>query len=103
MVVVDSLGRIEFFIDCPKADAYARYLKESEKVVMPAVVVYEVCKKIRRERRRDGAAVCGPDGKDRAFPINQSMALGPPTSARTSLCPSPTHLFWLPHGPLAPS
>ena len=41
-MVVDSSGWIEFFTDGPKADAYARYLKNPEKVVTSAVVIYEV-------------------------------------------------------------
>jgi toxin FitB len=49
MVVVDSSGWIEFFSDGPKADAYARHLKEPEKVATPAVVLYEVS-------RRSGAS-----------------------------------------------
>ncbi len=34
----------------PKADAYARYLKHPEKVMTAALVVYELYKKIKRER-----------------------------------------------------
>ncbi len=65
MVVVDSSGWIEFSTDGPKADASARYLKNSEKVVTSAVVVYEVYKKIKPERGEQTAKLWrGPDGKD---------------------------------------
>ena len=58
MVVVDSSGWIEFFTDGPKADAYARYLKDLQKVATPAVVVYEIYNKITRERGEEMAKFC---------------------------------------------
>jgi toxin FitB len=76
VVVVDSSGWIEFFTDGPKADAYARYLKNSEKVVTPAVVIYEVYKKIKRERGEEMAKLCVAQmEKTRGVPIDQSLAL----------------------------
>ena len=35
-------GGFEYFTDGPKASAYARYLKELEKVITPVIVLYEV-------------------------------------------------------------
>lgn len=58
MVVVDSSGWIEFFTDAPKAGAFARYLKNPEQVVTPVVVLYEVYKKIKRERGESLARLC---------------------------------------------
>lgn len=58
MVVVDSSGWIEFFCDGPKATAYAGFLKEPEKVITPAIVVYEVYRKIKRERGEELAKLC---------------------------------------------
>ena len=76
MVVVDSSGWIEFFTDGPKADAYARYLKELEKVATPAVVAYEVYKKIKRERGEEVAKLCVAQmEKTRGVPIDQAIAL----------------------------
>jgi toxin FitB len=76
VVVVDSSGWIEFFTDGPKADAYARYLKNPEKVVTPAVVIYEVYKKIKRERGEEMAKLCVAQmEKTRGVPMDQSLAL----------------------------
>ena len=57
MVVIDSSGWIEYFTDGPKARAYARYV-EGETILTPTVVVYEVYKKIKRERGEDLALLC---------------------------------------------
>ena len=76
MVVVDSSGWIEFFTDGPKADAYARYLKDLQNVATPAVVVYEIYKKIRRERGEEMAKLCVAQmQKTRGIPIDQDLAL----------------------------
>ncbi len=76
MVVVDSSGWIEFFTDGPKADAYARYLKDLQNVATPAVVVYEVYKKIKRERGEEMAKLCVAQmQKTRGVPIEQDLAL----------------------------
>ena len=58
MVVVDSSGWIEFFTDGPKARAFAVYLKDPRRIATPAVVLYEVYKKIKRERGESLARRC---------------------------------------------
>lgn len=58
MLVIDSSGWIEYFTDGPKAGAYARYLEGREPILTPSVVVYEVYKKIKRERGEDIALLC---------------------------------------------
>ena len=47
-IVIDSFGWIEYFSEGPLASKYAKYIEASapEKCVTPAVVVYEVYKKI---------------------------------------------------------
>ena len=55
MVLVDSSGWIEFFIDGPLSGAYARHLKDPSRVVTPTIVLYEVYKKIRRDRTEEEA------------------------------------------------
>jgi len=76
VVVVDSSGWIEYFTDGPQADAYGRYLKDIEKVATPAVVVYEVYKKIRCERGEEIAKLCVAQmEKTRGVPIDQAIAL----------------------------
>ena len=76
MVVVDSSGWIEFFTDGPKANAYERYLREPQKIVTPVVVVYEVYKKIKRERSEDLAKLCVAQiEKTRLVPVDLNIAL----------------------------
>jgi predicted nucleic acid-binding protein len=48
--VVDSTGWVEYLGDGPKAQSFAPYLESSESVLLPTIVVYEVYKKLRRER-----------------------------------------------------
>jgi predicted nucleic acid-binding protein len=54
--VVDSSGWVEYLGDGPKALAFATYLEKPESVLLPVIVVYEVYKKLLRERKSDVAA-----------------------------------------------
>ncbi len=76
MVVLDSSGWIEYFTDGPKAAAYARYLEGREPILTPTVVVYEVYKKIKRERGEDLALLCLSQlSKTELVPLDQPTAL----------------------------
>lgn len=76
MTVVDSSGWMEFFLDGPKADNYARYLRRPEKIFTPVMVVYEVYKKIKRERGEPLAKLClAQIEKTHVVPITQAIAL----------------------------
>jgi predicted nucleic acid-binding protein len=55
MLLIDSSGWIEFFTDGPLAKAYAKRLKDPAKIVTPTVVLYEVYKKIKREKTEEDA------------------------------------------------
>ncbi len=54
-VVLDSSGWIEFFTGGPLADRYAAYLAPRYQLITPTVVLYEVYKKIKRERGEETA------------------------------------------------
>lgn len=76
MIVVDSSGWIEFFTDGPKAGDFAPYLKEPGKIVTPVVVLYEVYKKIKRERGEPLARLCAAQiQKTEVIPLSQDLAL----------------------------
>ena len=76
MVVVDSSGWIEFFTDGPKAGAFARLLKEPEKIITPVVVLYEVYKKINRERGESLARLCVAQiEKTEVVPLSRDLAI----------------------------
>ncbi|MBU2546715.1 MAG: PIN domain-containing protein, partial [Gammaproteobacteria bacterium] len=57
MILVDSCVWIEYLIDSPLADKYEEYLKDPSQIVIPTIVLYEVYKKIRRERREEDAII----------------------------------------------
>lgn len=76
MVVVDSSGWMEYFTDGPKAGAFARLLKKPEKIVTPAVVIYEVYKKIKRERGESLAKLCVAQlEKTEVIPVSRDLAV----------------------------
>lgn len=76
MVVVDSSGWIEFFTDGPCAGAYAKYLKDLPKVVTPTIVLYEVYKKIKRERsEEDALSAISVMNRTEVAPLSESIAL----------------------------
>ena len=48
--VVDSSGWVEYLGNGPKADEFAKYLEDSDALLLPTIVVYEVYKKMLREQ-----------------------------------------------------
>lgn len=50
MNVVDSSGWLEYFADGPNAQCFLPPLKDTESLVVPVVVIYEVFKVVLRER-----------------------------------------------------
>jgi toxin FitB len=73
--LVDSSGWIEFFAGGPLADRYAAYLKDPSQIITPTVVVYEVYKKIRRERGEAAALiVAGQLNATQVIPLTEPMA-----------------------------
>ena len=57
MKLVDSCGWLEFFADGPRADKYAIYLKKMDEVLVPAIVLYEVYKKVKKETGEEELAL----------------------------------------------
>ena len=75
-VLIDSSGWIEFFVGGPLAERYAAYLTPSAKIVTPTIVLYEVYKKIKRERGEDLALlVAGRLNTTEVIPLTDSLAL----------------------------
>ncbi len=75
MIVVDSFGWIEYFTDGPLADDYEKYLNKPEEIITPSIVVYEVYKKIRRERgQRDALIALDQIKKTRIIPLDDGLA-----------------------------
>jgi len=57
MILVDSCGWIEFLTDGEKSGEYAKYLLDSGSIVTPSIAIYEVYKKVLRERGEDVAVM----------------------------------------------
>lgn len=55
MIVVDSFGWIEWLTEGPLADKYAEYLRSSNEVITPVVIVYEVYKKLKQTLNEESA------------------------------------------------
>ena len=55
MRVIDSSGWLEWFADGPLAGQYQRFLEKPREILLPAIVVYEVYKILKRERGEEMA------------------------------------------------
>ncbi len=76
MFLVDSSGWIEFFTEGPLIGKYQDYLKDPLKVVTPAIVLYEVYKKIKRERtEEDALAAVSLMNRTKIVHLTESIAL----------------------------
>jgi len=76
MVLVDSFGWIEYLAEGRLADQYERYLAKATEVVTPTIVLYEVYKKLRRERKEEEALlVAAQMTKTRIVPLSEDIAL----------------------------
>jgi predicted nucleic acid-binding protein len=73
--LLDSTGWIEFFTAGPLANRYAPYLSEKD-LITPTIVLYEVYKKIKRERGEpDALLAAGRMSATPLVPLTQSIAL----------------------------
>lgn len=55
MNVVDSSAWLEYFADTDRADLFAGAIEDFNNLIVPTVCIYEVYKKILRERGEDAA------------------------------------------------
>jgi len=75
-VLLDSSGWIEFFTGGPLADRYADYLTPRYQLITPTVVLYEVYKKIKRERGEEMALLfAGRLSGTQVVQLTESIAL----------------------------
>ena len=74
--LVDSSGWIEFFAEGPLADRYASYLRIPAQLVTPTIVLYEVYKRLKRERGEDLALFATEQIRaTQIIPLTESLAL----------------------------
>ncbi len=55
MNVVDTSGWLEYFADGPNARHFARPIEDIKQLIVPVICVYEVFKKVLRERDENAA------------------------------------------------
>lgn len=53
--LVDSCGWLEYFADSPQADFYAPAIEDTDKLLVPTICLFEVCKRILQQRGEDAA------------------------------------------------
>ena len=53
--VVDSSGWLEYFTDSDRAPLFAAAIEDAENLFVPVISIYEVFKKVLRERGEDDA------------------------------------------------
>ena len=75
-VVLDSSGWIEFFTGGPLAERYAAYLSPRYQLITPTIILYEVYKKIKRERGEETALLfAGRLNSTHVVQLTESIAL----------------------------
>jgi predicted nucleic acid-binding protein len=76
MTLIDSSGWIDFFVEGPKGLEYAKYLKDLAQIITPTVVLYEVYKKIKRDKTEEEALLAVSFmNKTQIIPLEESIAL----------------------------
>lgn len=53
--VVDSSGWLEYFADSERASLFAPAIEDADTLLVPVISIYEVCKKVLRERGENDA------------------------------------------------
>jgi predicted nucleic acid-binding protein len=74
--IVDSSGWIEFLSSGPRANRYASYVSRPSEIITPTIVLYEVYKRIKRDRGEEAAlASAGQLHGTELVPLSDSIAL----------------------------
>ena len=74
--VVDSSGWLEYFTDSDRAALFAPAIEDTENLVVPVISIYEVFKKVLRERGEDDALqVASAMQVGRVVDMDRSLAL----------------------------
>ena len=76
MILVDSFGWIEYLAGGKLAERYEEYLANLAEVITPTIVLYEVYKKLRQERKEEEALlVVAQIMKTKVVPLSEEIAL----------------------------
>jgi len=76
MVIVDSCGWLEWFTDGRLAGEYQEYLADQDNLLVPAIILYEVYKILKREVGEEKALFAAGYMKNSpVIPIDENIAL----------------------------
>ena len=76
MIIVDSCGWLEWFTDGKLADQYKEYLEDQGNILMPAIILYEVYKILKREVGEEKALLAAGYMKtSQVIPLDDTLAL----------------------------
>ena len=74
--VVDSSAWLEYFADGPAADHFAPIIEQPASLIVPAITLYEVFKRIAAQRDENNAIAClAVMQRGRTVAIDDSLAL----------------------------
>lgn len=74
--VVDSSGWLEYFAGTDRADLFAPAIEDTAHLVVPVVTLYEVFKKVRRERDEHTALLISAQMQQgRVIPVDAELSL----------------------------
>ncbi len=97
MRLIDSYGWIEYFSNGPLAKKYAAYIEDANEnnTVTPTVVVYEVYKKLKKDKGEQVALEAYAQmTRSKLIPLDEDLALGAAdASLRTGLAMSDAVVF----------
>jgi predicted nucleic acid-binding protein len=76
MIIVDSCGWLEWFTGRKLADRYKKYLADQDNMLMPAIILYEVYKILKREAGEEKALLAAGYMKlSPVIPVDEVLAL----------------------------
>ena len=76
MNVVDSSGWLEYFTNGPNADFFASAILEADELVVPAISIYEVFKRILRDSNEgDALSMIAVMSKGIVTPLDMELSL----------------------------
>ena len=76
MIIVDSCGWLEWFTNGKLADNYEKYLVDQDNILMPAIILYEVYKILKREVGEEKALLAAGYMKNSpVIPLDEVLAL----------------------------
>ncbi len=76
MIIVDSCGWLEWFVDGKLAGKYKSYLADPENLLLPVIILFEVYRILKREAGEEKALLAAGYMKNASvIPLDETLAL----------------------------